>query len=166
MNTEHNLPNQSNKVWAAYAAAIWSFIFAIISFYWGLGGMIGVDTLGEGIKELALSGDTEIMVMVWITGVLKVLAGVLALALVQDWGRRLPHRLLAFGAGTAGLFFTSYGLANAVQHLLMVTGQMPLARMLGTLSAVQWHLFFWDPFWFLGGVFFVLATRRFGRRTA
>lgn len=166
MNTERNLSNEANGTWAAYAAAIWSFIFAIISFYWGLGGTIGLDTLGEGIKELALSRNTEALVMVWGTAVLKVLVGLLALALVQAWGRRLPRRLLLIGAWGAGLLFLLYGIGNFVQHLLMAIGQIPTARMLGTLSAVQWHLFLWDPFWFIGGVFFVLAARDFRRRTA
>jgi hypothetical protein len=36
-------------LWVAYTACGWSFLFAVLSFYWALGGMAGVDTLSPQI---------------------------------------------------------------------------------------------------------------------
>src|SRR5262245_41909076 len=77
--------------WAGYAAAIWAFVFAATSFYWALGGRVGVETIGDAITKPALAGDPTILAIVWITGALKVVAGAVALALVQPWGRRLAR---------------------------------------------------------------------------
>lgn len=145
----------------AYAAAAWAFVFALMSFYWGLGGMIGVETLGTGISELAESREPTMMLMTWVTGVLKFAAGVAVLALVQPWGRLFPRWLLRFGVWTAGILFTLYGLANLVQHGLMVFGINEIAAMVGTHTAALWHFLFWDAFWLLGGILFILAVRRY-----
>ena len=60
--------------------------------------------MGGRIEELALARDPALIAMVWFAGVLKVLGGLLALALVQPWGRRLPRRWLLRAAwGGAGL---------------------------------------------------------------
>jgi hypothetical protein len=36
---------------------VWAGVFAAISLYWALGGMIGIDTVGGQIEELVRSGD-------------------------------------------------------------------------------------------------------------
>ena len=151
--------------WPAYAASLWAFLFAVMSFYWAAGGMFGVETLGEGMREMALARDPDLITMTWITGILKLLAGVLALALVQQWGRRCQRWLLLSSAWGAGLLFVLYAVGNAIQHLMMLTGASPIAQLLGTETAVRWHLFFWDPFWLIGGVLFLAAARIYRRET-
>lgn len=32
--------------WAGYAASVWAFVFAAISFYWAVGGTAGGSTIG------------------------------------------------------------------------------------------------------------------------
>jgi hypothetical protein len=150
--------------WAAYTAAGWSFLFALISFYWAAGGLFGVETLGEGMKALALARDPEIITLTWVTGVLKAAAGLLALALVQSWGRIIPRRLRQIGAWGAAVLFLLYCGGNGIQHALMLVGTSRIPDLLGSMDAVRWHLFFWDPFWLLGGILFLLAARRFSRR--
>jgi hypothetical protein len=147
----------------AYAAAAWAFIFAAMSFYWALGGMIGAETLGTAIAELARSRDAELLTITAITGVLKAAAGVAVMALVQQWGSLFPRWLLRVGVWTAGIIFVVYALVNFVQHGLMVFGINDIAPMIGTRTAVLWHFLFWDPFWLLGGVLFILSARRYGR---
>lgn len=149
--------------WAGYAAAIWAFLFAVMSFYWALGGRLGVETIGDAITKPALAGDPTILAVVWITGVLKVVAGVLALALVQPWGRRIPRWLLLLGGWGASVIFLVYGAANLVQGAFIVAGAIPTPAGLGAVAA-RWHLFLWDPWWLLGGVLFALATWGFSRR--
>lgn len=143
---------------SAYAAAAWSFLFAAISFYWAMGGTIGVETLGSAFTDPAITNDPVFVAFVWITGVLKLLAGVLALALVQPWGRRLPRALIRIGAWGGGILLTLYGVALLIQHGLMVAGVADLPASIGSMAAARWHLFFWDPFWLLGGILFLAAA--------
>jgi hypothetical protein len=148
--------------WAGYAAAIWAFLFAAMSFYWALGGRIGLDTIGDAITRPALAGDPTILAIVWITGALKVVAGVVALALVRPWGRTIPRWTPLLAGWGASALFLVYGAANLVQDTLIVAGAIATPAGLGA-TAARWHLFFWDPWWLLGGVFFALATRSFSR---
>lgn len=145
----------------ALAAALWSFVFAGISTYWSFGGLFGIDTLGEGMRELALSGDAELFLVNNIGIVGKVLLGLLALSLTRHWQNPLVRKLLRWAAYAAGGLLAFYGAANVIQHLLMLLGVIPIARLLGSSSAVLWHLLFWDPFWLLGGVLFLISARRY-----
>jgi hypothetical protein len=143
--------------WAGYAAAAWAFLFAAASFYWALGGRIGLESIGPAITEPALAGDPTILALVWITGALKVVAGIVALALIQPWGRRLPRGIVLLAGWGASALFLVYGAANLVQDALIVAGAIPTPVGLGAVAA-RWHLFLWDPWWLLGGVLFALAT--------
>src|SRR5262245_37297611 len=150
--------------WAGYAAAIWALLFAATSFYWALGGRIGVETVGEAITKPALAGDPAIVALVWMTGVLKVIAGGVALALVQPWGRRIPRWALQLAGWGTSVLLLVYGAANLAQDVLIVGGVIPTPVGLGAVAA-RWHLFLWDPWWLLGGLLFALATWRFSRET-
>lgn len=152
--------------WFAYAAAVWAFVFAALSFYWAAGGRVGVMTLGEGIERLALARDPELIATTWITGVLKGIAGLLALALVQRWGRVFPRRVLRLGARGASLVFLGYGIVNVIQHAMMIADPSRIGELLGSVEAVRWHLALWDPFWIIGGLLFSGAAYYFGRETA
>jgi hypothetical protein len=147
---------------AAYAAAAWALVFAAMSFFWALGGTLGLDTLGNEIEREARAREPDTIALVWVTGLLKVVGAVLALALVQPWGRRLPRRLLPVAAWAVGLGLLVYALANFVQHGLMKAGAIDTPEALGS-SAATWHLVFWDPFWLLGGVLFTTAAWEYGR---
>jgi Protein of unknown function (DUF3995) len=146
----------------AYAAAAWSLLFAAMSFYWAAGGMTGLETLGNKIDRLARERDSGFVTEVWVTGFLKLGAGLLALALVQPWGRRLPRRILVIATWVVGIGLTVYGVANLVQHGLMEAGVVETPSGLGS-EAATWHLLLWDPWWLLGGLLFVAAARH-GRR--
>jgi hypothetical protein len=98
----------------------------------------------------------------WATGALKVLLGLFALALAPPWSRRIPRRLLLAAGWSAAAFLGLYGLANLIQHGLMVSGAIALPEGLGRASAL-WHLVLWDPYWLLGGTLFAAATRRYQR---
>lgn len=149
--------------WFAYAAAVWAFIFAAISFYWAAGGMVGAETLGAGIARLAAARDAEMITVTWVTGGLKVLAGLLALALVQRWGRVFPQWLLRVAAWGAGLLFLGYGVINVLQHAGMLADPTRIGELLGSVEAVRWHLALWDPFWVIGGMLFCAAAYLAGR---
>jgi hypothetical protein len=153
-------PGIRPAAWAGYAAAAWAFAFAALSFYWAAGGTAGGETIGPAITDLG--HDPVFVLLLWAIGLLKVLGGLLALALVQPWGRSIPRwLLLALGWGGGGLL-ALYGGASWVQEVLMVAGVIPIPAGLGP-TAAMWHVVLWDPWWLLGGVLFIVAARAYRR---
>lgn len=122
--------------------------------------MLGVDTVAADISRVPLANNRAV---VWATAALKALAGLIALALVRPWGERLPRRLLLVAAWLTGALLTLYGIANLVDHARMVAGLRAIPPVLGERAA-RWHLVFWDPFWLLGGILFLMAARTSGRQ--
>ena len=132
---------------------------------WGAGGLVGVSTLGGRIEELALARDPALIAMVWVTGVLKVLGGLLALALVQPWGRRLPRRWLLRAAwGGAGLL-TVYGLLQLTSVALVAFGVITPTQPVES-TVLRWRLLLWEPWFLLWGVLLALAAWAGDKRAA
>ncbi len=132
----------------------------MLSLYWAAGGLVGSETLGVEIDRLAHRRDATFVGELWAAFALKIVAATLALALVQPWGRRLPRRLLLVLGWATGAGVTLYAVANFVQHTLIAAGAISTPAALGTY-AVPWHLALWDPFWLVGGLLFLGATRDF-----
>jgi hypothetical protein len=155
----------SARVWPAYAACGWGLVFAGISFYWGSGGHGLLDTIGGAIERRALAGDPAIYAAVWVTGVLKVVGAVLALALVRPWGRRLPRRPVLVLAWIAAVGTMLYGgvleLTNALAITHVVKPSTPIEW-----KPLWWHLGVWDLSFFVWGVLFAVALREFRRAGA
>lgn len=150
--------------WSAYAACAWAWAFAAVSFYWAAGGTLGLATLGTQLERLALARDPlAIWIGGWAVGVAKFIGGLLPLAAVQPWGKRVPRWLLLTCLWAGGIGMTLYGMASFVQHALMMTGVIALPAGLGRVGA-RWHLVLWDPWWTLGGILF-LATARLANRS-
>jgi hypothetical protein len=146
------------RTWAAYAAAWWAGVFAAVSLYWALGGMIGLDTVGGQIEELARKGEGG--VLAWGATVLKAAGVVFALALAQRWGRVFPRGLMLFAgwAGTAVLI--GYAGMTVGTELLVVLGAIePPAGI--DWYAFYWHLAVWDPYFLVWGVLLGVAVRHY-----
>ena len=155
-------PAFRSAMWAGYAACIWALVFAAISFYWAAGGTAGSETIGPAITDMAR--DPAFIAVLWGTGALKVLGGLLALALVRPWGRVLPRWGLLAAAWSGGILMALYGAASWVQEGLMVGGVIRTPAGLGHTAAL-WHVLLWDPWWLLGGILFILAAWSYSRRT-
>lgn len=151
--------------WAAYAACAWAFAFAALSFYWAAGGTAGAETIGEAVTKPVLARDPGWIALLWATGALKALGGLLALALVQPWGRVIPRWMRLTAAWGAGALMFLYGGASMVQFSLMSAGVLSVPASVGT-TAVRWHLLLWEPWWMLGGLLFMAAAWLAGRRGA
>ena len=150
-------------VWVGYLACGWAMIFAAVSFYWAAGGTLGSDTIGPALTSLA--HDPVFVAILWSTGGLKVVVGLLALALVQSWGRVVPHWMLLTAAWVAFAIMALYeGAASWVQHGLMQIGAISTPSGLGT-KALHWHLLLWDPWWLLGGILIGVLTWSYQRRS-
>ena len=143
----------TRTTWAAYAACGWALIFALPSFYWAVGGTVGMSTIARDPDAISLLNEPFV---VFGTGLLKVLSGMLALALVQPWERRFGHWLRR-ATWAAGGFLVVYGAALQIQHGLMLARLVDTPDALGT-TAARWHFWLWDPWWLLGGVLFLLAA--------
>lgn len=149
--------------WAGYAACAWACVFATASFYWAAGGIAGVDTNAPAITKPVLAHDPTWIAILWGTGALKIIAALLALALVRPWGRMIPRWLLLVAAwGASALMGLYEGAASMIQHALMVAGVIDIPAGLGSTSA-RWHLLLWDPWWLVGGILFGLAAWSYQR---
>ena len=143
--------------WAGYAACAWALAFALLSFYWAAGGMIGVKTLSTDLRHDAEVRSAGFVALVWATGVLKVGAGLLALALVQRWGSRVPRRLLLVVGWGTGALLTLYGGMGLVSAAV---GELGIVESIDP-STVRWYLLLWEPYWVLGGLLFLAAAWHF-----
>lgn len=148
--------------WAGYAACGWGLVFAAISFYWGSGGRVGLNTIGGSIERMALAGDTSIILLVWITGLLKLVGAGLALALVRPWGRALPRKPLTILGWAAAIFLSLYGgllvIGDALAAAGVIVPSQPIAW-----TPLLWHLWFWDMSFFIWGLLFAAVLPGFRR---
>jgi hypothetical protein len=133
--------------WAAYAASVLAFLYAAVSFYWAGGGTVGLSTIGGELEELGRAREPALIAGVWAGGVLKALAGLLALALVRPWERAFPRRMLLAAAWCGAALLTAYGSLFTLGGALVVAGVIPASET-ADWTALRWHAFLWDP-WFL-----------------
>lgn len=88
-------------------------------------------------------------------GILKTIIGLIALALVQSWGRIVPRKLLRASAwllGVGMLLYGGLGLISDVLHLTGIVGDPANGNWF------FWYLVLWDPWWVLGGILYVIAA--------
>lgn len=151
------------KVWPGYTAAVLAVASASVSFYWALGGSLGLSSLGGRLEELARARDPALIRVVWVTVVLKVVAALVGLALVQSWGGRLPRRLLLTAAWGGAVVLTAWGtLAEISVGLIAAEVSTPEPRPAGT--ALVGRLVLWEPWFIVWGVSLGLAARLAQRR--
>src|SRR6266498_1941587 len=112
---------------AVYAAAAWALVFAAMSFYWAAGGSIGSSTMSDAIVEPARARELGFVALLWTTGALKAIAGLLALALIRPWGRVLPRWIPLTATWVAGVGMLLYGGANLLVRAVMAAGLLALA---------------------------------------
>jgi uncharacterized protein DUF3995 len=151
-------------VWAGYAAAIWSLLFAAVSFYWAAGGAAGADTIGPAIAQMAVARDPGFITVLWATGALKAAGVLVALALTLSWGGIFPRWLLLVAGWAGCVFLTLYGAASTLQHGLMLASVQRVPAGLG-ITAARWHLLLWDPWWVVGGILFGLTVWGYQQRS-
>jgi hypothetical protein len=144
--------------WTAYAAAVAAFSFAGVSLYWALGGMAAVDTLGPEIERLARERDPLVVAAAWVSVALKVGGGLLALALVRPWGRRLPRRALMLTARLSAVVLITYGGVQTVSVGLLLTGAITPTNHPGS-TVLWWRVLVWEPWFLVWGLLLLLATR-------
>jgi len=149
--------------WPGYAASACALAFAMVTFYWVLGGRGLLDLIGTGLVRLADAHDPEFSIAMWASALLKVAGAVFALALVQPWGPRLvPRRLLLAVGWSCSALLIVYGGWGVVYMLLVVMGKLPVPPG-NDWRTVQGHLFVWSPWFGIWGVLLALATLSLAR---
>ncbi|WP_231189616.1 DUF3995 domain-containing protein [Haladaptatus sp. DYF46] len=138
----------------SYTASVWMFVFAAMSFYWALGGTTGLNTVSLGQE---VTGESWFIAALWLTGILKVGGGLLALALVQTWGQQIPRRLLLIAAWGVGAVLVIHGGDFVIQGALTEAGLISLSSPTAW-TPDHWQTFVWGPWWLLGGLFFCLSA--------
>ena len=140
---------------AAYGSAVLALLYALVSAYWTAGGTRLLSTVGGQVEDLARRGGSAAVLVGVCTVALKLAGGVLGLALVRPWGRRLPQRPLRLLALAAGGLLTLYGGLN------VVLGGLGLLGVFGTPadpSALRWHVGVWDLWFLLWGLLLLAAA--------
>ncbi|MEV8476462.1 DUF3995 domain-containing protein [Streptomyces sp. NPDC051173] len=142
-----------------YLAAGWAVIFALLHFFWALGGEVGLD-VSSG-ERLASERPTWFVAGgLWGVGCLCLIGSVVALGLQRRGVRGRRWRMLRL----LGLAICVLLLVRGVLiEVLLIAGALTV----GEISAAQkfWTLAVWNPWFILGGALFGLAARNFGRGT-
>ncbi|SFJ39899.1 hypothetical protein SAMN02799624_04308 [Paenibacillus sp. UNC496MF] len=153
-----------SKKWG-YAASVALLPYAVLKTLWANGVVILAS--GKGIEQLHASMKTSadpISAFLYakgidITVVLALIASTLAVALVKDWGRRIPRWMLIIPAGVGGTFFISICLATFYK---MAVGTI---RMTDTPEFDPWVLLPVYGGFFAWGIAISMAAFSFGIRT-
>ncbi|WP_051400360.1 DUF3995 domain-containing protein [Haloechinothrix halophila] len=134
----------------ASLCASWMIIFAAVHVYWAMGGPVGLPD-GFSITEHPL------LLVVDIVAVPLCLAGaLLALALVRPIGRRY-RRTVTWLTALTGVLAIVHAADTIVTDIKMLFG----AADVPTSQADRLSAFLFEPWWLLGGIFFILAASTF-----
>lgn len=147
---------ETNK-WFLYLGVIWVILFAGFSFYWAMGGMIGVRSLGGAIYERALNPAPSFVAIIWLTGFIKLLGIVMLMMLLIKWRNPRIKKMLYLMTKISGLLLFSYGLLNFITISLSAVGVLNFEL---DRYATFWRLVFWEPYWMIGGIFYYFSIKK------
>lgn len=151
----------------AYVAAGWAFLFAAPHLYWGAGGRFGLrwSLAVRGQKEEELIRDPGFIASgLWGVAALCLLAGLIALATVQPWGRRIPRRVRLVGAWgvCVVLALRAFLYPGFLFSGLRVLGIVGISEQADPMW-FRWDLVLWSPWFLVGSIVFGAAARSLRR---
>ncbi|AXI10237.1 hypothetical protein CUC15_15415 [Oceanobacillus zhaokaii] len=139
-----------------YMGIIWTILFAGMSFYWALGGMIGVRSLGGAIYEQALDPEPAFVTIVWMTAFIKLFGALLLFMLLVKWRDSWMRMILYFMIKVSGALLFLYGLFNFITIILSTIDLLDF-QLDG--YAIFWRLLFWEPYWMIGGLIYFFTIK-------
>lgn len=151
--------------WPARAAATLAFASAAVTLFWTLGGTLLLDTVGGAPEDLARQRTPGSFAFGTMVVLVKVTAGLLALALLGHSTGWLRRRWLLIANGTAAAILLLWGGA------IVLLGGLVLGGAITPDSAVdernlRWHVSLWDLWFVVWGALIVVAVMRYrGRRS-
>jgi hypothetical protein len=150
--------------WAAWVAVAWGVLFAVPSFAWASGHTFGAtSTVSPSLVQKAHDRVAWFLVVLWLSGFLKLFASGVGAALSRPRGVR-TGRFAAFCGGGAATLLAGHGLLFVIGGVLLEAGVVPLHS--NSIELVRWYLFLWGPYFVLGGAAFGLATLWYLRHCA
>ncbi|RDW20033.1 hypothetical protein CWR48_06820 [Oceanobacillus arenosus] len=128
-----------------------------MSFYWAMGGMIGVRSLGGAIYEQALDPEPSFITIVWMTGFIKLLGALLILMLLVKWRESRIRMILYLIIKITGVLLFLYGSLNFITITLSTVDLLEFQL---DSYATFWRLLFWEPFWMFGGIIYFFTINK------
>ncbi len=130
-------------------------VSAVISAYWAAGGTGLLDTVGGSIARWGHDGGAGVKLALATIVVLKLVAAWLPSRAVREHRPRAVRRL----AGLEAAILTVYG------GVLTGTGLVVQAGLVGVgadadWTALDWHVYLWDPWFLVVGLLIWVALRR------
>lgn len=142
--------------WIITFGIVWTIVFSGMSFYWAMGGLLGVRSLGGAIYERSLTPSPSFIMIVWFTGFIKLLGVILLLSLLVQWKKPIITRILFYVTKVVGILLFLYGFLNFVTITLSTLNILDFDL---DSYATFWRLIFWEPFWMIGGVFYFFSIK-------
>lgn len=149
----------------ALAAATLAFTSAAVTLFWTLGGTLLLDTVGGAPEDLARQHTLGSVAFGTVVVLVKVTAGLLALALLGHGDGWLRRRWLLIANGTAAAILLLWGGANVLLGGLVLGGVITPDGAVDERD-LRWHVYLWDLWFVVWGALIVVAiTRHRGRRS-
>lgn len=140
------------RIGVEHVAAVWALVFAGFHLVWAAGWYVGLDP----VAARQMFAVTWKLVYDLVVAGLCVVGAVVALALKQPWGRRLPRWFVGGLAWTGTGFLILRGGGGAIQTLYWAaSGRLVIERSL-----------IWELWFCLGAILFWFSVRRYWRATA
>ena len=153
---ERSIYLRVNKWWLTLGV-VWTVLFTGMSFYWAMGGMLGVRSLGGAIYEMSLNPEPSFILVVWLTGFVKLLGAILLLLLLVSWKNTIISKSLYSLIKIAGIFLFLYGLLNFITISMSAFAILDMDL---EAYATFWRLVFWEPFWMIGGICYFFSVKK------
>jgi hypothetical protein len=150
-------------VTAAMLAAVLGLASAGVSAYWAVGGDGLLDTVGGDIERWGRGRGATVVIVLWLIVALKAIVALAAPILVGVGSGRLPSwttgRVPRALGWIAALTLTVYGGVLTIVGLLVEAGVVNASANADS-TALAWHAYFWDPWFAIWGIAFVVALWR------
>jgi hypothetical protein len=131
------------------AAFAWGAAFGLLNVAWAVGIDPATDTLSPTLTERFEQRRTVDIAILAVTGIAKIAAGLVPMALPHGWWAHVPRRHLERLCWAGGMLLALYGLGDIAS---------------GTFRAIDgqgnnaiWYAVLWGPVWLIWGVV-VLGT--------
>ncbi|MEY9858833.1 hypothetical protein ABH935_004456 [Catenulispora sp. GAS73] len=149
---------------AAWVAVAWGVLFAVPSFIWATGHTAGAtSTVSPTLVAKVRDGETGFLVVLWLSGFLKLFASAVGAMLARPRGPRTGRFAVFCGAGAAVLL-AGHGLLFVIGGALVESGAVHGKP--DVVVLLRWYLYLWGPYFFAGGVAFGMATLWYLRQAA
>jgi hypothetical protein len=146
--------------WWGRIACAWAVAFAVLHFYWALGGSWGLSVSAGPLAEERPAWF--VVVGLWGVGVLCLAGGGLGWLLARP---RLPRTggLAGRAVRTLGWCVCAVLLVRGISVELLLLSDAAGQEMDISPEQRLWTLVLWNPWFLVGGLAFGLAARQFGR---